>query len=76
MCFYQKQNLWFPTTKYLQLSLLPQNYVSKNNPLLPQIFPFWVVPSHIIIIQNQQKFKTTMLHEYSLFLDAMFIQIM
>ncbi len=34
-----------------------QNYVFKNHPPLPQIFPFRVVPSHIIVIQNKQEFK-------------------
>ncbi len=28
-----------------------------NHPPLPHIFIFWVIPSHIIMIQNQQEFK-------------------
>jgi hypothetical protein len=46
--------------------LLPNTYNSpyffkivcpKNLLPLPKIFPFWVVPNHIIMIQNQQEFK-------------------
>ncbi len=33
-----------------------QNYVSKNSPS-SQNYPFWAVPSHITMIQKQQKFK-------------------
>jgi len=32
--------------------ILPQNYVSKNNPS-----SLWAVPSHITMIQKQQEFK-------------------
>jgi hypothetical protein len=44
-------------------------------PPLPKIFPLWVVPNHIIMIQNQQEFK---IQNYNapwtiLILNAMFI---
>ncbi len=39
----------------------------KNLPPLPQIFPIWVVPNHIVMIQNPQEFKITMLQEQSMF---------
>jgi hypothetical protein len=33
---YQKNNLWFSTTKYLQPFLFPQNYVFNNEILFPK----------------------------------------
>jgi hypothetical protein len=56
----------YPKTKYvvfyyqLPTTLLissKQCVPQKDLPFFHQIFPFWVVPSHIIMIQNQQEFK-------------------
>jgi hypothetical protein len=45
---------------------------------LPQIFPLWVVPNHIIMIQIQQKFKIQNFNApWAVHvLNALFIQIM
>jgi hypothetical protein len=45
--FYYKVLIVFPTSSKLCLIISP----------LPQIFPLWAVPSHIIMIQNQQEIK-------------------
>jgi hypothetical protein len=52
--------------------------VLKNPAPLPQIFFLWVVPSHIIMIQNQQEFKIQCYNVpwAVLVLNALFIQIM
>ncbi len=55
---YPKQNSWFSTTSTYSSSYFSQNYVSNNVFPIPQIFPLWVVLSHITMIQNQKKFKT------------------
>ncbi len=52
--------MWLPTTKYLQLSLFPQNCVSKNLPL-PQIFPLWAISSHIIMIPKPTRIQNSKL---------------
>jgi hypothetical protein len=75
-CNISKHNLWFSTSKYLHLLLLfSQNYVSKNHPSFPHMFPLWTILSHIIMIQNQQEF---IIQNYNvpwtvLVLNAMFI---
>jgi hypothetical protein len=66
ICGISKQNMCFLLQSPYNSSHSPK-IVSKNPPkksLLPQIFPLWVVPNHIIMIQNQ--FKTITLHEQSL----------
>jgi len=60
-----KINLWYIKTKFVifyykstySSSSSSQNYESKNAFFFPQNFPFWVVPSHITMIQKQPKFK-------------------
>jgi hypothetical protein len=52
--------------------------VFKNNPCLPPILPLWAIPNHIIMIQNQQKFKIQNYNDPRTvpILNALFIQIM
>jgi len=57
ICGISKQYLWFSTTKYLRLFLLfPKQCLIKIIPF-PQNSPLCEIPSHITMIQKQQKFK-------------------
>jgi hypothetical protein len=61
---YSKQNLGFSITSTYNSSYFSQNYVSNNVFPIPQIFPLWVILSHIIMIQNQQIFKHSNLTKF------------
>jgi hypothetical protein len=72
---YQKQNMWFSITKYLQLFPYYKIMCLRMN-FFPQNSHIRAIPSHVIMIQNQQEFKIPTYNvPFSIpFINALFIQ--